>query len=82
MSLELPSPTTEPGTIVASPTFQHARGIFIGVSPSGVLWVAWRRCENVTDTPDTPEQWALKARTMASRLKRLKARHAARLRLN
>ncbi|MCK5644475.1 MAG: hypothetical protein KAJ19_26985 [Gammaproteobacteria bacterium] len=80
--METPTLTTKPGTIVRSPVFPAARGIFIGVSPGGALWVAWRRCEAVTTAPDTAETWAWKARTMAARLDRLHARHVARLRLN
>jgi hypothetical protein len=80
--MNTPNMNTEPGTVVRSPVFPSARGIFVGVSPSGVLWIAWRRCEAVTDSPDTAEQWASKARTMAHRLDRLHARHVARLRIN
>ena len=80
--MNTPNMNTEPGAIVRSSVFPKARGIFVGVSPAGCLWVAWRRCEAVTDTPETAEQWASKARTMVNRLDRLTARHVARQRSN
>jgi hypothetical protein len=70
---------TAPGSIVRSETFPQARGIFVGVSRGGSLWVAWRRCEavaTVSRPAETAEEWANKAHRMAERLALFASRDA------
>lgn len=72
-----PTPTaeTKPGTIVRSEEFPHARGVFIGVSPAGSMWVAWRKNLGVAGKePETMEEWA----TRANQLRETLAYHRAR----
>jgi hypothetical protein len=82
----IPTADTTPGTIVRSEVFPDARGLFVGVSPAGVLWVAWRRCETAAaltgSKAETVPEWHAKFRRMAERLHAIQARHVARQRLN
>lgn len=45
----IPTRDTRPGTIVRSESYQSARGVFVGVTPAGCLWVAWRRPAKISD---------------------------------
>ena len=67
----IPAPDMAPFTLVRSAAWPKARGLFVGTSPAGVLWVAWRRCAAVNNgVPESIESWHGKARAMATNLDR------------
>lgn len=77
----VPSSDLAPGTLVRSPVFPDARGIYVGTSPAGVVWVAWRRDEAVAHVYGRVETWlevVAKAARMAERLAQLETRKRAR----
>ena len=76
-----PTTTTAPGTLVRSETFPNARGVMIGESPGGSIWVAWRKNLGKDGKPldegkpvQSLEEWADDINTMRRSLARLQTK--------
>lgn len=76
------SDDTEPGTLVRSEEHPNARGIYIGKTPGGSHWVAWRKNLGEGGAPLDPalgdvqslEDWAESANNLTRRLAFMRAR--------